>query len=138
MPNREKIIWKDSKSELLFNETTDPYASTINDFSFLDINKLSRVKSNSKYKIKTISLLDLLKKYNAPKIIDYISIDTEGSEFDILNSFNFKKYRFRIITCEVFSNKKKIHNLLSKNGYTQIFSDLSGFDNWYINKSSMR
>lgn len=82
--------------------------------------------------------MDLLKKYNAPKIIDYISIDTEGSEFDILNSFNFKKYRFRIITCEVFSNKKKIHNLLSKNGYTQIFSDLSGFDNWYINKSSMR
>lgn len=134
----KKIIWKDSKSELLFNETADPYASTINDFSFLDINKLSRVKSNSKYKIKTISLLDLLKKYNAPKIIDYISIDTEGSEFDILNSFNFKKYRFRIITCEVFSNKKKIQNLLSKNGYTQIFSDLSGFDNWYINKSSMR
>jgi hypothetical protein len=130
-----KIIWKDLKSESLFNETTDPYASTINDFSFLDVNKSSRTQSNSKYQVRTLSLLDLLKKYKAPKIIYYISIDTEGSEFDILNSFNFKEYRFRIITCEVFSNKKKIHNLLSKNGYSQIFSHISAFDNWYINKS---
>jgi len=134
----KKLIWKDSISELLFNETLDPVASTIDEFSFLDINKLNRVKSNNKYKIKTISLNDLLKKYDAPKIIDYLSIDTEGSEFEILNAFNFENYKFRIITVEVFSNKKKIHNLLSKNGYTQIFSDISGFDNWYINKSITR
>ena len=134
----KKLIWKDSISELLFNETLDPVASTIDEFSFLDINKLNRVKSNNKYKIKTISLNDLLKKYGAPKIIDYLSIDTEGSEFEILNAFNFKKYKFRIITVEVFSNKKKIHNFLSKNGYTQIFSDISAFDNWYINKSIIK
>lgn len=35
-----------------------------------------------------------------PKIIDYLSIDTEGSEFDILSNFNFKEFKFRIITCE--------------------------------------
>ena len=134
----KKIIWKDSKSELSFNETLDPLASTIDKFSFLDINKLSRVQSTNKYKVKTISLNDLLKKYNAPKIIDYLSIDTEGSEFEILNAFNFKKYKFRIITCEVFSNKKKIHNLLSKNGYLQIFSRISAFDDWYINKSIIK
>jgi len=134
----KKIIWKDSKSDLLFNQTLDPFASTIDQFSFLDTNKLNRAQSSDKYKIKTISLNDLLKKHNAPKFIDYLSIDTEGSEFEILNAFNFKKYKFRIITCEVFSNKKKIHNLLSKNGYTQIFSDISAFDNWYINKSIIK
>jgi FkbM family methyltransferase len=134
----KKIIWKDSISELLFNETLDPFASTIDKFSFKDINKLSRVQSNNKYKIKTISLNDLLKKYGAPKIVDYLSIDTEGSEFDILNAFNFKKYKFRVITVEVFSNKKKIHTLLSKNGYLQVFSHISGFDNWYINKSVIK
>jgi FkbM family methyltransferase len=131
----KKIIWKDSESELLFNQTFDSLASTIDKFSFLDINKLSRVQSSKKYKIKTISLNDLLKKYDAPKIIDYLSIDTEGSEYEILNAFNFKKYKFRVITCEVFSNKKKIHNLLTKNGYSQVFSHISAFDNWYINNS---
>ena len=34
----KKIIWKDSESELLFNQTFDSLASTIDKFSFLDIN----------------------------------------------------------------------------------------------------
>ena len=40
-----------------------------------------------KYKVNTISLEDLLEKYKAPTIIDYMSIDTEGSEYEILKKF---------------------------------------------------
>jgi len=50
--------------------------------------------------VKTISLEDLLGKYDAPSVIDYLSIDIEGSEFEILSSFNFEKYKFKIITGE--------------------------------------
>ena len=78
---------------------------------------------------------DLLVKYNAPKIIDYLSIDTEGSEFNILNNFDFNKYKFRIITCEhnFTPNKNKIHKLLTKNGYVKKHSSLVSFvDDWYV------
>ena len=50
-------------------------------------------KKGKKYRIKTISLEDLLLKYNAPVVIDYLSMDTEGSEYEILSAFNFDKYK---------------------------------------------
>ena len=31
------------------------------------------------YTVKTLTLNDLLEKYNLPSIIDYLSIDTEGA-----------------------------------------------------------
>jgi FkbM family methyltransferase len=75
----------------------------------------SSVKNNKKYKkkisLKAISLNSLLKKYKSPKNIDYISIDTEGNEYNILKNFNFKKYNINIFTIEHnfnFSKRNKI------------------------------
>ena len=93
-------------------------------------------KNGKIYNVKSISLEDLLKKYNAPINIDYLSIDTEGSEYEILKNFDFQKYRFNIITCEhnYGANRKKIFTLLSKNGYERKFKNLSKFDDWYFKK----
>ena len=67
----------------------------------------SNPKTNKLNKVETISLNDLLKKFNAPKYIDYLSIDTEGSEFEILSSLDFSKY-ISVITCEHnYSSKRK-------------------------------
>jgi len=126
------LVWKNSKSRLLFHEDFAGGLSTIK--KFIDHDTQIR-KKNKEYILETISLNDLLVKYNAPKIIDYLSIDTEGSEFNILNNFNFNKYKFRIITCEhnFTPNKNKIHKLLTKNGYVKKHSTLVSFvDDWYV------
>ena len=67
-------------------------------------------------------------------MIDYLSIDTEGSEFEILNSFDFSKFKFRIITCEhnYTPMREKIFELLTKNGYTRVFKEISFNDDWYV------
>ena len=41
------------------------------------------------------------------KIIDYLSIDTEGSEYRILKAFNFERYTFRCITVEHNQTKNR-------------------------------
>jgi FkbM family methyltransferase len=129
----KKCVWKDSGSVLNFNEVEEAELSTIKDYSKGDVHKTLR-KSGSMYDVETISLIDMLKKYNAPHIIDYLSIDTEGSEFEILNAFDFETYKFKIITCEHnhTDSRDKIYKLLTDKGYTRKFESLSKFDDWYV------
>jgi FkbM family methyltransferase len=134
--NIEKsCVWKSTGDILQFNQVDSPELSTINDFNNCDVHSDERLKGTL-YNVETITLSDLLNKYNAPKVIDYLSIDTEGSEYEILLNFDFSKYNFRIITCEhnFSSNREKIYRLLTKNGYQRIYENYSQFDDWYIYK----
>jgi len=50
--------------------------------------------------LTTISLNDLLQKHGAPSTIDYISIDVEGFEKRVLETFNFTEYDIKCWTVE--------------------------------------
>lgn len=78
----------------------------------------------------SISLGDFLKKYNAPKDIDYISIDTEGSEFEILRTFDFDAWNVRLWTIEhnFTERRKDIRKLFESHGYKCTESQ---WDDWY-------
>ena len=126
-------VWKNSGSWLPFIETSDRELSTVEEFNvFTELD--SRKKVTAKYDVLTISLLDLLKKHGAPNRINYLSIDTEGSEFEILNAFDFTAYSFDVITCEhnYTANREKIYDLLTKNGYERVNQAVSQFDDWYV------
>jgi FkbM family methyltransferase len=126
-------VWRVSNSTLTFNETQDAELSTLSEFTDSDLHEKSRMNGKS-YTVKTISLNDLLAKYNAPSKIDYLSIDTEGSEYEILSNFDFSKYSFEVITCEhnYTPMRDKIYSLLTSHGYKRVREDLSDFDDWYI------
>jgi len=126
-----RCVWKDSSSTVNFNEIAE--YSTINSYSDKDRHKERRKKGNT-YDVKTISLNELLEKHEAPVDIDYLSIDTEGSEFEILNNFDFSKHSFKVITCEhnFTPMRGKIFELLVKNGYVRKLEKISDFDDWYV------
>ncbi len=126
-------IWKVSGVDLEFKETSNLGLSTL--VNFLDSDMHSEARGVVKhYKVHALSLNDLLVKYSAPHEIDYLSIDTEGSEFDILNALDFNKWKFRVITCEhnYTPSRAKIEKLLTENGYRRILTEFSKFDDWYI------
>lgn len=83
----------------------------------------------------SISLVDLLEENSAPAHIDYISIDTEGSEYEILSDFPFSKFTFGMISVEhnFNANREHIFNLLTTNGYVRILESVSNYDDWYVN-----
>ena len=130
----KKCIWSKSDEKLNFVEVDCGELSTIKDFSNNDIHSKSR-KKKIEYVVDSISMNDLLEKYKAPNIIDYFSIDTEGSEYEILEKINYEKYKFKFITLEhnYTSNREKIYNLLTSKGYERICTDFSKWDDWYIN-----
>ena len=129
-------VWSESNSTLTFNEVAFGEPSAIDSHSLLDHHAPTR-KQGRTYDVKTISLLDLLDKHGAPRDIDFISIDTEGSEFEILSKFDFDKYKFKTIAVEhnFTPLRNDIFSLLTANGYVRKFEAASRFDDWYVRAS---
>ena len=140
-----KCIWSETGKNLDFYMSDKGVFSTLNDFVNSDKNSMpgntkERKRSGKIIKVETISLNDVIKNYFNDIPPSYISIDTEGSEYMILNSFNFENYRPKVFTIEHnFSElETKIDDLMKSNNYERIFSDLTAFDAWYVSKETLK
>lgn len=99
-----------------------------------DTDNFARKKDLSKKtrKIKTMTLLDVLKEYEIPKIIDYFSLDVEGAETRILKNFPFEDYTFLSLTIERPSSE--LQKILADNGYLLV-KLIPGLDSFFIHES---
>lgn len=129
----KRCVWSTTGDALTFRETTDRELSTIDSFAQTDSHAKKREDAET-YSVETISLNDMLAQHNAPRPFDYLSIDTEGSEFDILQSFDIATYCPRVITVEhnYTPRRRDIHALLTKAGYQRVLTEVSLFDDWYL------
>jgi len=127
-------VWSSTGELLQFIEAKSAELSTISNFQNMDIHSKVRIKKR-KYNVNSVSLADMLERHNAPHQIDYISIDTEGSEYEILKDFKFSDYSIGVITCEhnYGENREKIQHLLELNGFVRVHAELTQFDDWYVN-----
>ncbi len=67
---------------------------------------------------------DILLKSNAPRIIDFFSLDTEGAEFEVLNGIDFNRFKFRYLLIETNNFIKLKKFMLNKNyKYIKKFND---------------
>jgi FkbM family methyltransferase len=128
-----KLVWSQSGKKLRFRETSDAMLSTLSNIASSDMHAEQRGKGRD-YLVETISLTDLLEEHGAPRSIDYLSVDTEGSEQSILGSFDFNKFHFKVVTVEhnFSAQRSETQALLSSNGYQRVHCELSSFDDWYL------
>lgn len=141
----KRCVYSSSGENLEFYETLDsnssfkvssPELSTLKKYlNSGDWAQDIRKNNSISYQVETVSLNDLLFQNNAPNHIGYISIDTEGGELQILENFDFSKYKVEIISIEHNSNqiiRKSINRYLSHFGYERVYDDLFGADDIYI------
>ena len=75
--------------------------------------------------VKTNTLNSLLKKYDFYQI-DFMNIDLEGHELEVIKSINFKEFNIKVICVEILNydkeskyKKKQLISFLKKKGYYQ-------------------
>ena len=125
-----RLVSNVTGSEVEFLEAEQPELSTRVDYTHTD--HLHR--TGNSYRVETVTLDDLLSHHGAPAEFDYLSIDTEGSELDVLSGFDVGYWRPRIITIE--HNFTSVHDEILKKllpvGYKQLPPALSKWDSWFV------
>lgn len=134
--SHECVMYKTFENAVEFVQAEDSSLSTIKG---LDFDKSIAYKNT--IKVTGLSLYDVLRKYDTPKNIDYMSIDIEGSELDILYGFfndeNNVNYNIKCLTIEHNHDefkRKQIYDIMTQNGYIRRFKALSFWDDFYIKK----
>jgi FkbM family methyltransferase len=132
-----RAVWSTSNTLLAFMDV-NPTRSSQNSSLLGFENENFRTSGSRTYQVNTVSLNDLLEGHGAPEFIEFLSIDTEGSELSILEAFDFQKHQFGLIAIEIDSDEKRrvsIANLLTKEGYVRHFQEFSRWDDWYVHQS---
>ena len=136
IPTQYKKLIKNRPNSINVNLSISDSTNNFKFVEFLDdrseysgqLNTIRDEKLLDKFKhkiveVKVETLNNLLIENNAPNFIDYIDIDVEGHELNVLQSIDYSKFSFNIIGVETnprLENFYKIKKFLENKGYSLI------------------
>ena len=91
------------------------------------------------YKVKTVTLNDLLSEYGISPGFGFLSIDVEGAEQDVLRGFNLHHWRPKTVVIEHNFRSDDANSILpffENEGYVQMYPALSKYDFWFALEES--
>lgn len=119
-----------SPGEVEFEEREDGLYSSLSGFG-------GRSKAvDRRYNVESLTLTQILERCKAPKVIDLMTIDTEGNEFDVIAGISFSRWYIKVICVEHnynFAKLTAIDSILSQNSFKRILPIASQFDAFYAN-----
>ena len=80
--------------------------------------------------VETRALDQILIEAGAPAPIDFVSIDVEGLELDVLDGFSLEKWQPKLLVVEDRAIDFALHRYISKRGYRLI--KRFALNNWYV------
>jgi FkbM family methyltransferase len=126
-------IGPNDKEEVMFIETENKSLSTMQKFVDRDLHTYRRRSGkNSQYTVRQISINTFLKHLNSK--LTYLSIDTEGGEYEILLALDWDLFRPKFISVEHnFTNdNSKIEEYMEKMFYHRLYREFFSFDSFYV------
>jgi FkbM family methyltransferase len=102
--------------------------------SGLDREKLAPWAKPKQIEVPVRSLDSILEEAGAPQPLDFLSVDVEGHEVDVLRGFDFARWAPRLILLEDHVANLNRHRFMTSNGYRLVRrTELNG---WYVPESS--
>ena len=89
----------------------------------------AKISGGESITLPTTSLKEILKSFHAPNVIDYLSLDVEGMEEQVISDFPFHEVEFLCATIE--RPNKAVRLLMQEQGYLLVI-DQPGLDAFYI------
>ncbi len=87
-------------------------------------------QSESQVEVRVMTLDDILEQTPHPRI-DFLSIDVEGFELNVLRGFNLEKHQPRLMLIEDnLPDRLKVHYHVTNRGYRLV--KRTGCNNWYV------
>lgn len=128
-----RCVWDTTGDVLELLLPDDPQLATIQALQVDDAHQAARRAATTSVPASTVTLCDLLDDSHAPSRIDYMSVDTEGSELRILSHFDFRSRDIALISIEHNNraDEAMLDELMQANGYERRFAEISAFDAWY-------
>jgi FkbM family methyltransferase len=89
-----------------------------------------KVRYKTTETVQAVTLNDVLQQVAAPRVIDFLSIDTEGTEGDVLAGLDLTRFQPTLILVEYHVYSLALHRQLTNRGYKLIRRTID--NNWYI------
>jgi FkbM family methyltransferase len=112
-------LWPKSHESIRFVDAHG--LSTIEAYKDTDANAERRSQAtHGVIEVQTLNPTDLLRQYHFPELIDYLSLDVEGAEYEVLTALDLSFYAIALMTIEHnhdLPKQEKIRSYLSRFGY---------------------
>ncbi|MGO9399611.1 MAG: FkbM family methyltransferase [Xanthobacteraceae bacterium] len=90
---------------------------------------IAEIKSHDTIEVKVRTLDEVLAEAGT-RHVDFVSIDVEGHEIEVLDGFDLARWRPRLILIEDFLLTLRLHRHLQRRGYRWLRR--TGINNWYV------
>lgn len=128
------VIYSEEEIDIGFYETRFPELSTVA-IDYKDGWQEFRKNNNLIYK-KTISLSKLINDSIETDHIDFLSIDTEGSELEVIGTLKNVKKRIDVVCIEhsnISEKRRAIRNIMKECQFNLLNFPFQYWDDWFVN-----
>jgi FkbM family methyltransferase len=91
---------------------------------------ISGLEAQGAIEVPVRTLDDILMEAQAPSPVDFVSIDVEGHEAEVIDGFDLARWRPRLLLVEDHVLTLDLHRLLQRRGYRWVRR--TGLNGWYV------
>lgn len=122
-----KFVYTDDGLKILFNDPEHAEEASAG---------LGARRSGKRYEVETITLRSLLQAADAPRTIDFLSVNAEEDTIDLLESFDFAEHDVTLLSVAHADPQQReaLAELMARKGYERRFASFSMSDAWYAKR----